>query len=142
MWFSFNRCHPSSTRFTIVRIGTHCYIGVSNETSYGVMEFIQAAKMEGLPKIVSIQNVYSLIARSRFEVDLVEICHPNNNDIGLLAYSPLAGGSLSGKYLGPETEASKKGRFKIFPGYMERYNKSRFSFKGFCLRLGVISAVD
>ncbi|KMZ69794.1 Oxidoreductase Tas aldo/keto reductase family protein [Zostera marina] len=100
------------------------YIGVSNETSYGVMEFIQAAKMEGLPKIVSIQNVYSLIARCRFEVDLAEICHPNNNNIGLLAYSPLAGGSLSGKYLGPETEATKKGRFNFFPGYMERYSKS------------------
>lgn len=42
------------------------YIGVSNETSYGVMEFVHAAKVEGLPKIVSIQNSYSLLAR-RFE---------------------------------------------------------------------------
>lgn len=43
------------------------YIGVSNETSYGVMEFVHAAKIEGLPKIVSIQNNYSLINRCRFE---------------------------------------------------------------------------
>jgi aryl-alcohol dehydrogenase-like predicted oxidoreductase len=43
------------------------YIGVSNETSYGVMEFVHAAKVEGLPKIVSIQNSYSLLVRSRFE---------------------------------------------------------------------------
>lgn len=43
------------------------YIGVSNETSYGVMEFVHTAKVEGLPKIVSIQNSYSLLVRSRFE---------------------------------------------------------------------------
>ncbi|PWA99109.1 NAD(P)-linked oxidoreductase superfamily protein [Artemisia annua] len=49
------------------------YIGVSNETSYGVMEFINAAKSEGLPKIVSIQNSYSLLARCKFEGNLS--CH-------------------------------------------------------------------
>lgn len=46
------------------------YIGVSNETSYGVMEFVHTAKIEGLPKIVSIQNNYSLINRCRFEGEL------------------------------------------------------------------------
>ncbi|XP_073153785.1 uncharacterized protein [Henckelia pumila] len=100
------------------------YIGVSNETSYGVMEFVHAAQIEGLPKIVSIQNSYSMLVRCKFEIDLVEACHPNNYNIGLLAYSPLAGGALSGKYLDPNSEASKKGRFNLFPGYMERYNKS------------------
>ncbi|XP_039116747.1 LOW QUALITY PROTEIN: protein tas-like [Dioscorea cayenensis subsp. rotundata] len=100
------------------------YIGVSNETSYGVMEFVHAAKVEGLPKIVSIQNSYSLLIRCRFEIDLVEVCHPNNCNIGLLAYSPLGGGSLSGKYLDINSEAAKKGRLNLFPGYMERYNKS------------------
>ncbi|KAL8486633.1 hypothetical protein ACS0TY_023359 [Phlomoides rotata] len=100
------------------------YIGVSNETSFGVMEFVRAAKVEGLPKIVSIQNNYSLLVRCKFELDLVEVCHPNNYNIGLLAYSPLAGGSLSGKYLDITSEAAKKGRFNLFPGYMERYNKS------------------
>lgn len=57
-------------------------------------------------------------------VDLVEACHPNNHNIGLLAYSPLAGGSLSGKYLDINSEDAKRGRFNLFPGYMERYNKS------------------
>ncbi|GJM95919.1 hypothetical protein PR202_ga12712 [Eleusine coracana subsp. coracana] len=100
------------------------YIGVSNETSYGVMEFVHAAKVNGLPKIVSIQNSYSLIVRCRFEVDLVEVCHPNNCNIGLLAYSPLAGGVLTGKYLDANSDITKKSRLNLFPGYMERYNGS------------------
>ncbi|URD96665.1 oxidoreductase, aldo keto reductase family protein [Musa troglodytarum] len=100
------------------------YIGVSNETSYGVMEFVHATKVGGLPKIVSIQNSYSLLARCRFEVDLVEVCHPKNCNIGLLAYSPLGGGTLSGKYLDTNSEAAKRGRLNLFPRYMERYNRS------------------
>ncbi|KAK1430441.1 hypothetical protein QVD17_13164 [Tagetes erecta] len=108
----------------LIEEGKVRYIGVSNETSYGVMEFIHAAKAEGLPKIVSIQNSYSLLVRCKFEVDLVEVCHPKNCNVGLLCYSPLAGGSLSGKYLDAESEAAKKGRLQLFPGYMERYNKS------------------
>uniref|UniRef100_A0A803KSY3 NADP-dependent oxidoreductase domain-containing protein n=1 Tax=Chenopodium quinoa TaxID=63459 RepID=A0A803KSY3_CHEQI len=93
------------------------YIGISNETCYGVMEFVRAEKVGGLPKIVSIQNCYNLLTRS----DLVEVCHPNNYNIGLLAYSPLAGGNLTGKYLDPDCVAAKKGRLNLFPGYMERY---------------------
>lgn len=108
----------------LIEEGKVRYIGVSNETSYGVMEFVHAAKTEGLPKIVSIQNSYSLLVRCKFEIDLVEVCHPNNCNIGLLAYSPLAGGALSGKYLDLDSEAAKKGRLNLFPGYMERYNKS------------------
>lgn len=57
-------------------------------------------------------------------VDLTEVCHPNNCNVGLLAYSPLAGGALSGKYLDIDSDAAKNGRFKLFPGYMERYTKS------------------
>ncbi|XP_072981338.1 uncharacterized protein [Typha angustifolia] len=108
----------------LINEGKVRYIGVSNETSYGVMEFVHAAKIEGLPKIISIQNSYNLISRCRFEVDLVEVCHPNNCNIGLLAYSPLAGGVLTGKYLNANAEAAKKSRLSIFPGYMERYNRS------------------
>ncbi|KAK9059059.1 hypothetical protein SSX86_021678 [Deinandra increscens subsp. villosa] len=108
----------------LIEEGKVRYIGVSNETSYGVMEFIHAAKAEGLPKIVSIQNSYSLLVRCKFEVDLVEVCHPKNCNVGLLCYSPLAGGALSGKYLDPESEAAKKGRLQLFPGYMERYKES------------------
>ncbi|TKV92528.1 hypothetical protein SEVIR_9G167200v4 [Setaria viridis] len=100
------------------------YIGVSNETSYGVMEFVHAAKAQGLPKIVSIQNSYSLLVRCRFEVDLVEVCHPNNCNVRLLAYSPLAGGVLTGKYLDANADTSKRSRLNLFPGYMARYNAS------------------
>ncbi|KAF7837465.1 Protein tas [Senna tora] len=108
----------------LINEGKVRYIGVSNETSYGVMEFVHAAKVEGLPKIVSIQNSYSLLVRCRFEVDLVEVCHPKNCNIGLLAYSPLGAGSLTGKYIDINSEDAKKGRLNLFPGYMERYNKS------------------
>lgn len=59
-----------------------------------------------------------------FAVDLVEVCHPKNWNIGLLSYSPLGGGSLTGKYIDINSEASKRGRLNLFPGYMERYNKS------------------
>ncbi|XBI73196.1 hypothetical protein VPH35_066988 [Triticum aestivum] len=98
------------------------YIGVSNETSYGVMRFVQAAKLHGLPKIVSIQNGYSLLVRCSFEVDLAEVCHPNNCNIGLLAYSPLGSGVLTGKYLDDSCGNSKSFRLNLFPGYMQRYN--------------------
>ncbi|KAJ8765181.1 hypothetical protein K2173_011441 [Erythroxylum novogranatense] len=108
----------------LINEGKVRYIGVSNETSYGVMEFVHAAKVEGLPKIISIQNNYSLLVRCRFEIDLAEVCHPNNCNIGLLSYSPLGGGSLSGKYLDLDSEAAKKGRLNLFPGYMERYKDS------------------
>eukprot|EP00271_Cylindrocystis_brebissonii_P010449 TRINITY_DN26637_c0_g1_i1.p1 TRINITY_DN26637_c0_g1~~TRINITY_DN26637_c0_g1_i1.p1 ORF type:complete len:444 (+),score=56.79 TRINITY_DN26637_c0_g1_i1:124-1455(+) len=111
----------------VMQAGKVRNIGVSNETSFGVMSFIQAAKEFGLPKICSIQNCYSLLVRLRYEVDLVEVCRPNNANVGLLVYSPLAGGALSGKYLEPESEAAKRGRFNVMGGgkYMERYNQSR-----------------
>jgi hypothetical protein len=56
-------------------------------------------------------------------VDLVEVCHPNNCNVGLLAYSPLAGGVLTGKYLDANADISKS-RLNLFPGYMARYNDS------------------
>ncbi|KAH9625498.1 hypothetical protein KSS87_018357 [Heliosperma pusillum] len=69
-------------------------------------------------------SINSLILHITYVVDLVEVCHPNNYNIGLLAYSPLGGGNLTGKYLDPKSDASKKGRLNLFPGYMERYNSS------------------
>lgn len=100
------------------------HVGVSNETSLGVMEFWKAAEAKGLPKIVSVQNAYSLLSRTKFEVDLAEVCGARNANVGLLAYSPLAGGALSGKYVDAGSAAARVGRFNIFPGYMERFNKS------------------
>ncbi|KAG6607404.1 Protein tas, partial [Cucurbita argyrosperma subsp. sororia] len=108
----------------LIEEGKIRYIGVSNETSYGVMEFVHTAKIEGLPKIISIQNNYSLLNRCRFEVDLAEVCHPNNYNIGLLGYSPLGGGTLSGKYLDGSFQGTGKGRLNLFPGFMDRYTKS------------------
>merc|ERR1712203_1066700 len=104
------------------RDGLVRHFGVSNETSYGVMSFVRAAEDRGLPRIVSIQNSYSLLVRTAYETDLAEVCSPRCCDVGLLAYSPLAGGTLSGKYLG---EAPPPGaRLNLFPGYMERYRNS------------------
>ena len=64
------------------------------------------------------------MAENVFAVDLVEVCHPKNCNVGLLAYSPLGGGSLTGKYIDISSEAAKRSRLNLFPGYMERYNKS------------------
>jgi len=73
------------------------HIGVSNETPWGVMRYLALADRHGWPRIVSVQNPYSLLNRS-FEVGLAEIAHREHT--GLLAYSPLGFGVLSGKYLG------------------------------------------
>ena len=66
---------------------------MSNETSYGVTRFCQLAEQHGLPRIVSIQNSYSLLVRTAFETDLAETCAQRQCNVGLLAYSPLAGES-------------------------------------------------
>lgn len=108
----------------VIAAGKVRYIGLSNETSYGVMRFCQAAAAGSLPKPVSIQNSYSLLVRGPFETDLAEVCAPRQNNVGLLAYSPLAGGSLSGKYRAGNEEAIKNSRFTLFKGYMARYTQS------------------
>jgi aryl-alcohol dehydrogenase-like predicted oxidoreductase len=73
------------------------FIGLSNETPWGVMSFLRAAEQHGLPRIVSIQNAYNLVNRS-FETGLSEIFY--REQVSLLAYSPLGQGYLSGKYEG------------------------------------------
>lgn len=105
----------------VIKAGKVRYIGVSNETSYGVSEFCHLAKTMGLPKIQSIQNSYSLLVRGGYETDLAETCRRHN--VGLLVYSPLAGGSLTNKY--NDGTAKEGSRFNLFPGYMARYNASR-----------------
>lgn len=67
------------------------------------------------------QNSYSLLNRTNFETDLAEVCSPRHTNVGLMAYSPLAGGSLTGKYIDGTPEGA---RFTLFPGYMDRFNKS------------------
>lgn len=80
----------------LVREGKVRYIGVSNETPWGVMKYLHLAEKHNLTRIVSIQNPYNLLNRS-VEIGLSEISHLEG--IELLAYSPLAFGTLSGKYL-------------------------------------------
>jgi aryl-alcohol dehydrogenase-like predicted oxidoreductase len=79
----------------LVRAGKIRHVGLSNETPWGTMHALSLAQTRGLPRVVSIQNPYSLLNRS-FEVGLAEIAI--REQCGLLAYSPLAFGMLSGKY--------------------------------------------
>lgn len=100
-----------------VKAGKVRHIGVSNETPWGVAQFLRAAEKLGLPRIVSIQNPYSLLNRT-FESGLSEFSH--HDGIGLLAYSPLAFGWLSGKYEGgARPEGARITRFERF----QRYSK-------------------
>ena len=101
----------------LVKAGKVRHIGLSNETPWGVMEFVRCAEQLGLPRIVSIQNAYHLMNRT-FEAGLAEVCH--HSQVGLLAYSPLAFGWLSGKYL---ADPQAHGRITLFPGFGQRYNK-------------------
>ena len=80
----------------LVKCGKVRHIGVSNETPYGVMKFTQLAEQKGMTRIVSIQNSNSLLTRSDFENGLTEVCSPRHENLGLLAYSPLAGGISTG----------------------------------------------
>jgi aryl-alcohol dehydrogenase-like predicted oxidoreductase len=81
----------------LVKEGKIRAIGLSNESAWGTMRFVQLAEAHGLPRVASIQNAYSLLNRT-FEQGQSEIAL--REDVGLLAYSPLGGGSLSGKYAG------------------------------------------
>lgn len=98
-----------------VRAGKIRYVGVSNETPWGVMRYLQLAEKHELPRIVSIQNPYSLLNRS-FEVGLAEISQ--HEGVELLAYSSLAFGTLSGKYLnGARPAGARNTLFSRFTRY-------------------------
>ncbi|QIT56795.1 NADP(H)-dependent aldo-keto reductase [Aquisalimonas sp. 2447] len=81
---------------TLVREGKIRWVGLSNETPWGVMKFLQLAEARGWPRMQTVQNPYSLLNRT-YEVGLAEVSH--REQCGLLAYSPLGFGMLSGKYL-------------------------------------------
>jgi aryl-alcohol dehydrogenase (NADP+) len=102
----------------MIKAGKIRYYGLSNETSWGVCEFRRAAKESGLPGPVTIQNSYSLLSRN-VDNDLAEVLY--REDISLLAYSPLAAGILSGKYMGG---AKPEGaRFTLFDTLGIRFRK-------------------
>jgi aryl-alcohol dehydrogenase-like predicted oxidoreductase len=100
----------------LVQAGKVRHIGLSNETPWGVMSFAAIAARMGLARVVSVQNPYNLLNRS-FEVGLAEVAHREH--IGLLAYSPLAFGVLSGKYSGGNQPPGA--RLTLFERF-QRYN--------------------
>ena len=102
----------------IIKSGKIRHIGLSNENPWGIMKFIEYSK-KGLPKMITIQNPYSLLNRL-FEIGSSEICKYEN--VGLLAYSPLAFGVLTGKYF--NNEIPKNSRLDLFPT-LKRYNGKR-----------------
>ncbi|MFC0226254.1 NADP(H)-dependent aldo-keto reductase [Serratia aquatilis] len=104
-----------------VRAGKIRYIGVSNETPWGVMRYLQLAEKHELPRIVSIQNPYSLLNRS-FEIGLAEISQ--HEGVELLAYSSLAFGTLSGKYLnGAKPAGARNTLFSRFTRYTSQQSQ-------------------
>lgn len=89
-----------------VKAGKIRAIGLSNETAWGTLKYLSLAEKKGLPRVATLQNEYNLLYRS-FDLDLAEVSH--HEDVGLLAYSPLAGGILSGKYLDGQKPAGSRG---------------------------------
>lgn len=103
----------------LVQQGKIRHWGFSNETPWGVMKALSICEEQGFTKPVSIQNPYNLLNRT-YEVGLAEISHREN--MGLLAYSPMAFGALSGKYLG--NEKPEKGRLTLYERFT-RYNNEQ-----------------
>lgn len=100
----------------LVTAGKIRAIGLSNETPWGLNQYLTLAETKGLPRVVSIQNSYSLLNRV-YEGGLSEYSYREN--IGLLPYSPLSMGSLSGKYL--NGRKPKQSRMDKYPEFMQRY---------------------
>jgi aryl-alcohol dehydrogenase (NADP+) len=102
----------------MIKAGKIRYYGLSNETAWGVCEFHRAARELGVAGPVTIQNSYSLVSRG-VDNDLAEVLF--REKMSLLAYSPLAGGMLSGKYLGGSQPS--KSRYTLFDGLGLRFRK-------------------
>ena len=102
----------------LIKAGKIRKIGISNEAPWGLMRYLELSK-KGLPKTITIQNPYSLLTRV-FEIGNSEICLREN--VGLLAYSPLGFGRLTGKYRGGHN--LDKARLTVFPN-MARYNSDQ-----------------
>ncbi|MCF6142255.1 aldo/keto reductase [Flavobacterium sp. K77] len=102
-----------------VKAGKIKHIGLSNENPWGIMRFLEESKHHNLPRVKTVQNPYSLLNRL-FEVGSAEVCMREN--VGLLAYSPMAFGVLSGKFL--SGEAQPNARISLFPQYT-RYSSEQ-----------------
>ena len=122
---------PSDTKWTpieevlenldqLVKSGKIRYVGLSNESPWGIINFLKIANEKKLPRMMSVQNSYSLVNRvfdvAKSEVSIRENC-------GLLAYSPLAGGRLSGKYM--NGKKPKNSRYTLWPKRFSRHHTVR-----------------
>jgi len=103
----------------LVKKGMVRHIGISNETPWGAMQYLKLAEQHALPRIQSIQNPYNLLNRS-YEIGLAEVSH--REQAGLLAYSPLGFGTLSGKYIGGRMPEGS--RLALFSDRYSRYSKA------------------
>ena len=103
----------------LIKEGKIKHIGVSNENAWGMMRLLEESKYNNLPRIKTVQNPYSLLNRL-FEVNSAEVSKYEN--VGLLGYSPLAFGVLTGKFL--TGESHPKARINLFPQY-KRYNSDQ-----------------
>ena len=103
----------------IIKEGKIRHVGLSNEKAWGTMRYLEEHKKHSLPRMITIQNAYSLLNRP-FEGDIAEVSIREN--IGLLAYSPMAFGVLSGKYI--KGTASENSRINLFPTYA-RYSSEQ-----------------
>ncbi|WP_460450590.1 aldo/keto reductase [Alsobacter sp. SYSU BS001988] len=109
-----------------VKAGKVRHVGLSNESAWGTMKFLQASETRGLPRVASVQNAYNLLNRT-YEVALAEISM--REQVGLLAYSPLAQGFLTGKYLngarpaGTRTTLFNRGQRYQKPGAEEAISR-------------------
>ena len=120
-WNSFETILKVLQKF--IGMGKIRYIGLSNETPYGLTQFLKLSEKFNLPRMMSVQNPYSLLNRT-YEVGLAEISIREKS--GLLAYSPLAAGYLSGKYR--NNKIPKNSRMDLFGEMWKRYNNPN-SFK-------------
>ena len=119
-WNNFEKILITLEKF--IEQGKIRYIGLSNETSWGLSKFLEIAKLNKFPKMMSIQNPYNLLCRT-YEIGLAEISIREKS--GLLAYSPLAGGFLTGKYR--NNNLPKNSRQQLFANYYLRYSKPNAS---------------
>ena len=119
-WNDFEKILIALEKF--IKQGKIRYIGLSNETPWGLSKFLETSKIKKLPRMMSVQNPYSLLCRT-YEMGLSEISIREKS--GLLAYSPLAGGFLTGKYR--NNNLPENSRQKLFADYYTRYSKPNAS---------------
>jgi len=116
-WTPFEEILESLKKF--IEQGKIRYVGLSNETAWGLSKFLELSKMKGLPKMMSVQNPYNLLNRT-YEVGLAEISIREQS--GLLAYSPLAFGYLTGKYR--NNKLPTKSRMQLFKNFNRYKNEN------------------